>query len=127
MGKWGIAHIFASYNNIIITLTDITGAETIAKCSGGMIVKAAKDEASPYAAMKAAEKVAEIAKEKGVDSLHIKVRAQGGNKAPTPGPGAQSAIRALARAGMKIGRIEDVTPLPHNGTKKPGGKRGRRI
>ena len=56
MGRWGIAHIFASYNNIIITLTDTTGAETLAKCSGGMVVKQAKDESSPYAAMQAAKK-----------------------------------------------------------------------
>ncbi len=67
MARWGIAHIFASYNNIVITLTDITGAETITKATGGMVVKQAKDEASPYAAMRAAEKVAEIAKEKGID------------------------------------------------------------
>jgi len=127
MGKWGIAHIFASYNNIIITVTDVTGAETITKASGGMVVKAAKDEASPYAAMKAAEKVAEIAKEKGIDSIHVKVRAPGGNKSVSPGPGAQAAIRALARAGLRIGRIEDVTPVPHDGTKKKGGRRGRRV
>jgi small subunit ribosomal protein S11 len=127
LGKWGIAHIFASYNNIIITLTDITGAETITKCTGGMVVKAAKDEASPYAAMRAAEKVAEIAKEKGVDSIHVKVRAPGGNRSISPGPGAQAAIRALARAGLRIGRIEDVTPVPHDGTKKKGGRRGRRV
>ncbi|MBC7107842.1 MAG: 30S ribosomal protein S11 [Methanomassiliicoccales archaeon] len=127
MGKWGIAHIFASYNNIIITLTDITGAETITKCSGGMVVKAAKDEASPYAAMRAAERVAEIAKEKGIEGIHVKVRAPGGNKSLSPGPGAQAAIRALARAGLKIGRIEDVTPIPHDGTKKKGGRRGRRV
>jgi small subunit ribosomal protein S11 len=127
MGKWGVAHIFASYNNIIITLTDITGAETITKATGGMVVKAAKDEASPYAAMKAAEKVAEIAKEKGIDSIHVQVRAPGGNKSVSPGPGAQAAIRALARAGLRIGRIEDVTPVPHDGTKKKGGRRGRRV
>ena len=127
MGKWGVAHIFASYNNIIITLTDITGAETITKATGGMVVKAAKDEASPYAAMKAAEKVAEIAKEKGIDSIHVQVRAPGGNKSISPGPGAQAAIRALARAGLRIGRIEDVTPVPHDGTKKKGGRRGRRV
>jgi len=127
MGKWGIAHIYASYNNIVITVTDITGAETITKCSGGMVVKAAKDEASPYAAMRAAERVAEISKEKGIDGLHVKVRAPGGNKSLSPGPGAQAAIRALARAGMKIGRIEDVTPVPHDGTKKKGGRRGRRV
>jgi small subunit ribosomal protein S11 len=127
MGKWGIAHIYASYNNIVITVTDITGAETITKCTGGMVVKAAKDEASPYAAMRAAERVAEISKEKGIDGLHVKVRAPGGNKSLSPGPGAQAAIRALARAGIRIGRIEDVTPVPHDGTKKKGGRRGRRV
>jgi len=125
--KWGIAHIFASYNNIVITVTDITGAETITKCTGGMVVKAAKDESSPYAAMRAAERVADAAKEKGIDSLHIRVRAPGGNKPQTPGPGAQAAIRALARAGIRIGRIEDVTPVPHDGTKPKGGRRGRRV
>src|SRR3990172_298847 len=122
--KWGIAHIFASYNNIVITVTDITGAETITKCTGGMVVKAAKDESSPYAAMRAAERVADAAKEKGIDSLHIRVRAPGGNKPQTPGPGAQAAIRALARAGIRIGRIEDVTPVPHDGTKPKRRRRG---
>lgn len=125
--KWGIAHIFASYNNIIITVTDQTGGETIAKCTGGMVVKSQKDESSPYAAMKAAELVADILKEKGINSIHVRVRAPGGNKDSSPGPGAQAAIRALARAGLKIGRIEDVTPLPHDGTKKKGGRRGRRV
>jgi len=127
MAKWGIAHIFASYNNVIITVTDQTGGETIAKCTGGMVVKSQKDESSPYAAMRAAEHVADILKEKGIDSIHVRVRAQGGNKDSSPGPGAQAAIRALARAGLKIGRIEDVTPLPHDGTKKKGGRRGRRV
>jgi small subunit ribosomal protein S11 len=127
MGKWGIAHIYASYNNIIITVTDLTGSETITKCSGGMVVKAARDESSPYAAMKAAEKAADAAKERGFDSLHVRIRAPGGNKASSPGPGAQAAIRALARAGIKIGRIEDVTPIPHDGTKPKGGRRGRRV
>ncbi len=127
MSKIGIANIYASYNNILITVTDITGAETLAKCTGGMVVKAAKDESSPYAAMRAAERVAEQIKEKGVDTVHVRVRAPGGNKSPSPGPGAQAAIRALARAGLKIGRIEDVTPVPHDGTKKKGGRRGRRM
>ena len=69
MAKWGVAHIYASFNNIIITVTDLTGAETITKCSGGMVVKSAKDESSPYAAMKAAERVADLAKEKGATAL----------------------------------------------------------
>ena len=127
MSKWGVAHIYASFNNVIITLTDLTGAETIAKCSGGMVVKADRDEGSPYAAMRAATIVANIAKEKGITNIHVKVRAPGGNKSTSPGPGAQAAIRALARAGLRIGRIEDVTPIPHDGTKKPGGRRGRRV
>ena len=59
MGRWGIAHIFASFNNIIITVTDLTGAETIARCSGGMVTKSVKDEGAPYTAMKVAQTVAE--------------------------------------------------------------------
>ncbi|MCI4322149.1 MAG: 30S ribosomal protein S11, partial [Thermoplasmata archaeon] len=58
MAKVGVAHIFASYNNIHIPVTDITGAETLTKATGGMVVKAARDESSPYAAMKAADQVA---------------------------------------------------------------------
>jgi small subunit ribosomal protein S11 len=126
-GKWGIAHIFSSFNNTIVTITDLTGAETIAKCSGGMVVKEDRNESSPYAAMQMAMRVAEEAKNKGIIGVHIKVRAPGGNKHRSPGPGAQAAIRALARAGLKIGRIEDVTPIPHDGTRAPGGKRGRRV
>jgi len=126
-GKWGIAHIYSSYNNTIITITDITGSETIARVSGGMIVKADRDEGNPYTAMQGALRAAAIAKEKGIEGVHIKVRAPGGNRQRTPGPGAQAAIRALARAGLKIGRIEDVTPIPHDGTRPPGGKRGRRV
>ena len=125
--KWGVANIYASYNNIMITLTDITGAETITRATGGMVVKQAKDQASPYAAQRVAERVAGVAKERDFVGIHVKVRAPGGNKSASPGPGAQAAIRALARAGMKIGRIEDVTPVPHDGTKKKGGRRGRRV
>jgi small subunit ribosomal protein S11 len=127
MARWAVVNIYASFNNILMTVTDLTGAETIAKCTGGMVVRAAKDEASPYAAMKAAERIADQVREKGIDSLHVKVRAPGGHKSKSPGPGAQAAIRALARAGMRIGRIEDVTPLPHDGTRKKGGRRGRRV
>jgi ribosomal protein S11 len=63
----------------------------------------------------------------GITALHIKIRGTGGNKTKAPGPGAQSALRALARAGMKIGRIEDVTPLPTDSTRKAHGRHGRRL
>mmetsp|Transcript_51275 Transcript_51275/g.104280 ORF Transcript_51275/g.104280 Transcript_51275/m.104280 type:complete len:93 (-) Transcript_51275:791-1069(-) len=92
-----------------------------------MEVKADRDESSPYAAMMAAQKVAERCKELGVTALHIKLRATGGNRTKTPGPGAQSALRALARSGLKIGRIEDVTPIPSDCTRRKSGRRGRRL
>ena len=125
--KKGIAHIFASYNNVLITVTDATGAETIAKCSGGMMVKSDKDKGGPFAAMAVAQKIAELVKEKGFMTLDIRVRGYGGNKARSPGPGAQAAIRGLARHGIMVGRIEDVTPVPHDGARKKGGRRGRRV
>lgn len=71
--------------------------------------------------------VAEKCKTLGITALHIKLRATGGNKTKTPGPGAQSALRALARSSMKIGRIEDVTPVPSDSTRRKGGRRGRRL
>lgn len=125
--KWGIAHIFSSYNNTIIHMTDLTGAETIALSSGGVHVNADRYESSPFAAMKAANAVVESAKTKGFTAFHIRVRAVGGVGSRVPGPGAQAAIRALARGGFKIGRIDDVTPIPHDTTRKKGGKRGRRV
>ncbi|MEM0358720.1 MAG: 30S ribosomal protein S11 [Hadesarchaea archaeon] len=126
-GKWGVAHIYSSFNDTIIHITDLTGAETISRKSGGMVVKSDREEASPYAAMQAAARAAEEAMEKGIVGVHIKVRAPGGSGPRSPGPGAQAAIRALARAGLKIGTIEDVTPIPHDGTKRKGGRRGRRV
>jgi small subunit ribosomal protein S11 len=125
--KWGIAHIYSSYNDTIVHITDITGAETIARASGGMIVRADRDESSPYAAMQAAFRAARAAMDKDITRVNIKVRAPGGHGPKTPGPGAQAAIRALARAGLRIGRIEEVTPVPHDGTRRPGGRRGRRV
>ncbi|KAG0049761.1 ribosomal protein S14, S11 [Gryganskiella cystojenkinii] len=124
---FGVAHIFASFNDTFVHITDLTGRETISRVTGGMKVKADRDEASPYAAMLAAQDVAVKCKEVGITALHIKLRATGGNRSKTPGPGAQSALRALARAGMKIGRIEDVTPTPTDSTRKKGGRRGRRL
>lgn len=126
--RWGIAHIYSSYNNTIIHITDITGTETLAKASGGMVVKADRMESSPTAAMIAAKRAAEAAKEKGIDGIHVKIKAPGGHNGPaTPGPGAQAAIRALSRMGLRIGIIEEVTPVPHDGCRKKGGRRGRRV
>jgi len=125
--KWGIAHIFSSSNNTMIHITDITGAETITRISAGMMTDKDREQGEPYPALLAATKAAELAMEKGISAVHIKVRAPGGIKSKSPGAGAQPAIRALARAGMRIGRIEDVTPIPHDSCRKKGGRRGRRV
>ena len=125
--KFGIVHIFASFNDTFIHVTDLSGSETLVRRTGGMEVKADRDESSPYAAMIAAQKVAERCKELGIDALHIRLRATGGNRTKTPGPGAQSAMRALARSGIKIGKIEDVTPIPSDSTRRKNGRRGRRL
>ena len=125
--RWGIAHILASFNNTIITVTDMTGAETLARVTAGSQVRQDRLGSSPHAAMLAAKKAAEEAKNKGITGVHIRIRAPGGIKSRNPGPGAQAAIRALARAGLKIGMIEDVTPIPHDGCRRKGGKRGRRM
>jgi len=125
--KWAICHVFSSKNDTILTVTDLSGAETLAKASGGMIVKADREEGKPYAAMQAAAKVAIEVNIRGTTGLHIRIRAPGGHGAKTPGAGAQSVVRSLARMGLRIGKIEDVTPTPTDTTKRPGGRRGRRV
>ena len=126
--KWGIAHIYASYNNTIIIITDLTGAETLGRASGGMIVKAHRLEGSPTAAMGATKKAGEQAREHGINALHIKVRAPGGHEGPhNPGAGAQAAIRTFSRDGFKIGLIEDVTKVAHGGCRISHFRRGRRV
>jgi small subunit ribosomal protein S14e len=108
-------------------VTDLSGSETLCKVSGGQVVKAQRDEATPYAAMLAAQQVVVKLKNLGIDGLHVKLCGQGGYTKRLPAQGAQAALRALARAGMKIGKIEDVTPLPHDSTRRKGGRRGRRL
>ncbi|MCX6819174.1 MAG: 30S ribosomal protein S11 [Candidatus Aenigmarchaeota archaeon] len=125
--KWGIAHIFSSGNNTIVQITDITGSETLAICSGGMVSDKDMNKGKPFTAMKVARKAAEKAQTHGITNLHVKIRAPGGIKSKMPGQGAQPAVRALARAGFRIGSIEDVTPIPHDGCKSKGGRRGRRV
>merc|ERR1712097_93906 len=124
---FGVAHVFASWNDTFIHVTDITGRETLVRVTGGMKVKADREESSPYAAMLAANDVVQRLKELKINAIHIKLRAKGGTDTKMPGPGAQAALRALARFGMRIGRIEDVTPIPTDSTRRGGGRRGRRL
>merc|ERR1719259_826705 len=95
------AHIYASFNDTFIHVTDASGRETYCRVTGGMKVKADRDESSPYAAMMAANDVAARCQELGITALHIKLRGSGGTRSKALGPGGQTALRALARAGMK--------------------------
>ena len=124
--KIGVIHILATRNNTIIHLTDITGAETIAKCTGGMVVKAQHKEGSPYAAMKVAEIIAEKARDRGIEEVYVKVRGRGGIRSKTPGAGSEAAIRSLTRNKIRIRSIENVTPIPHDGCRKKKKHRGRK-
>lgn len=125
--KWGIAYIYSSANNTIVHITDITGAETVARASAGMMTDKDREGGMPFPAMLAAKKAGEEALAKGITGVHIRVRGPGGTKGKTPGAGAQPAIRALARVGLKIGLIEDITPIPHGRMRSKGGRRGRRV
>merc|ERR1712195_65415 len=120
---FGTCHIKSNFNNTFIHVTDLSGRETYCRITGGMKVKADREESSPYAAID----VCKLMQDVGITAIHIKLRARGGVDSKTPGPGAQSAIRALARNGLKIGRIEDVTPIPTDSTRRAGGRRGRRL
>ncbi len=124
---FGMCHINATFNDTFIHVTDLSGRETFARVTGGMKVKADREESSPYAAMMASADVYARLKLLGVNALHFKIRGRGGIDSRTPGPGAQAAMRALARLGLKVGRIEDVTPIPTDSTRKKGGRRGRRL
>ncbi len=125
--KWGIAHIYSSENNTIIHITDMSGSETISRVTGGMVTDRDKDKGKAFPAMRAARRAAGEAMEKGITGLHLRIRAPGGHKKKIPGEGAQPAIRGLVRTGLRIGRIKDITPIPHDTTRKPGGRRGRRV
>ena len=94
--------------------------------NGGEVVKSGKDKGSQFAATRAAERMADALKDKEFTELVVKFRAPGGNRS-IKAPQATAAIRALTRAGMTVSRIVDVTPIAHDGTKKKGGRRGRRV
>ena len=102
----GVAHIKATFNNTMITITDVNG-ETLAWDSAGTVGFKGARKATPFAASRAAEKVADKIRKMGVHELEIRVKG--------PGSGRESAIRALANSGVDVKIIEDVTPLPHNG------------
>ncbi len=121
----GIIHIYATHNNTMMLLTDLTGSETIAKTSGGIETKAQHKEGSPYVAMKLAENLAMTARDKGITEVFVKVRGHGGNKSSSAGPGAEAAIRSLTRNGLRIIAIENVTPYPHDGCRKKKKFRGK--
>lgn len=101
-----IVHIQASFNNTIITVTDAAG-ETIAWDSAGSIGYKGSRKSTPFAAQKAAERVAEKSMRQGVREVDVRIKG--------PGAGRESAVRSLASNGLKIKAIEDVTPIPHNG------------
>jgi small subunit ribosomal protein S11 len=101
-----VANIHATFNNTIVTFTDPSG-DTLCWSSGGRIGYKGSRKGTPYAAQLAARNAAEQAQDNGVRSVEVRVKG--------PGPGRESAIRAVAAAGMDIKSIRDITPIPHNG------------
>ena len=106
----GIAHVHASFNNTIITITDRQGNALSWATSGGQGFKGSR-KSTPFAAQVAAEVAGKSAQESGVKNLEVRIKG--------PGPGRESAVRALNAAGFKITSITDVTPVPHNGCRPP--------
>ncbi len=110
----GVAHVHASFNNTIITITDRQGNALAWATSGGSGFRGSR-KSTPFAAQVAADKAGQIAKEYGLRNLDVNVKG--------PGPGRESAVRALNNAGFKITSITDVTPIPHNGCRPPKKRR----
>jgi len=110
----GIAHIHASFNNTIITITDRQGNALSWATSGGAGFKGSR-KSTPFAAQVAAESAGRAAMECGVKNLKVRIKG--------PGPGRESAVRALNALGLKISSISDVTPVPHNGCRPPKRRR----
>jgi small subunit ribosomal protein S11 len=110
----GVAHVHASFNNTIITITDRQGNALAWATSGGSGFRGSR-KSTPFAAQVAADRVGQAVKEFGVRNLDVNVKG--------PGPGRESAVRALNNAGFKITSITDVTPIPHNGCRPPKKRR----
>jgi small subunit ribosomal protein S11 len=109
-----VAHVHASFNNTIITITDRQGNALSWATAGGCGFKGSR-KSTPFAAQVAAEKAGTAAKDHGVKNLEVRVKG--------PGPGRESAVRALNAVGFRISQIEDVTPIPHNGCRPPKRRR----
>ena len=110
----GIAHIHASFNNTIVTITDRQGSSLSWATAGGCGFRGSR-KSTPFAAQVAAERAGKAAQEFGLKNLDVKVKG--------PGPGRESAVRSLNNVGYKINSIEDVTPIPHNGVRAPKKRR----
>jgi small subunit ribosomal protein S11 len=110
----GIAHVHASFNNTIITITDRQGNALSWATSGGQGFKGSR-KSTPFAAQVAAEVAGRAAQEQGIKNLEVRIKG--------PGPGRESAVRALNALGIKILQIADVTPVPHNGCRPPKRRR----
>jgi small subunit ribosomal protein S11 len=110
----GIAHIHASFNNTIITISDRQGNALAWATAGGSGFRGSR-KSTPFAAQVAADRVGQMVKEYGVKNLDVNVKG--------PGPGRESAVRSLNNAGFKITSISDVTPIPHNGCRPPKKRR----
>ena len=110
----GIVHVHASFNNTIITITDRQGNALSWATSGGACFKGSR-KSTPFAAQVAAEAAGKVAQECGIKNLEVRIKG--------PGPGRESAVRALNALGIKITAISDVTPVPHNGCRPPKKRR----
>lgn len=110
----GVAHIHASFNNTIVTITDRQGNALSWATSGGQGFRGSR-KSTPFAAQVAAEAAGKVALEFGVKNLEVRIKG--------PGPGRESAVRALNALGFKITSISDVTPVPHNGCRPPKKRR----
>ena len=120
----GVLNIYTTFNNTIMNLTDLSG-KSLAKFTGGQSTKQDRLKANPTIAMFISQRIAEEARDNGITSFYVKVRAKTGQT--NPGPGTHAAIKSLTRAGFKILSIMDTTKVPRGGPKKKGGRRGRRV
>ena len=120
----GILHIYTTFNNTLVHVTDMSG-RTIAKVTGGMVTKHDRLRANPTVAMFIAKRIAEEIKDLHMKHLYVKIRAKTGS--PAPGPGSHAIIKSLTREGFRILNIMDNTRTARGGPKKKGGRRGRRV